>query len=273
MIQPNHTFPQKLTNFADDTQSLSVAESREEVVLKTQNEASNIIDFFSTNDLVNNADKAAILYNSSGKGDTITLNIGGEEIASKTSDKLLGLNIASDFTWKIHCEKLAAQLNQRVGLLRRMRFRIPVEKLLIIAEALFNSKVRYGSCVYLQPVFEKEDLKAKKTHAETEKLQVIQNKMLRMIFGYKMEDRTNMTTLRSNIQMFSINQLTCYHVLLEAYNVINYGSSDVILKKWCPQEKRHYPIRSNRMEDVKVVVPDHITCRGFAWYGAKMWNQ
>ena len=105
-----------------------------------------------------------------------------------------------------------------------MRFRIPVEKLLIIAEALFNSKVRYGSCVYLQPVFEKEDLKAKKTHAETEKLQVIQNKMLRMIFGYKMEDRTNMSTLRTNIKMFSINQLTCYHVLLEAYNVINYGS-------------------------------------------------
>ena len=58
-----------LSNFADDTQSLTIAESKDGVVHKTQTEASNIIEFFSTNDLVNNADKAAILYNSGGKGE------------------------------------------------------------------------------------------------------------------------------------------------------------------------------------------------------------
>ena len=89
----------------------------------------------------------------------------------------------------------------------------------------------------------------------------------------KLEDRTNMTRLRTNINMFSINQLTCYHVLLEAFNIVHYGSSDVILKKWLPQEERCYPLREKRRKDVKVIVPDHVSCRGFAWYGAKMWNQ
>ena len=189
---------------------------------------------------------------------------------------MLGLNISSDFTWKIHCDKLATQLNQKVGLLRRMKQRLPTEKLLLIAEAIFNSKVRYGSCVYIQPVFEKEDLKAGKTTAEINQLQVIQNKMLRVIFGFKQEDKTNMSRLRENIKMFSINQLTSYHVLLEAYNVIYYGSSDIILKKWLPQEERHYPMRSQRsknVKNVKVQVPDHVSCQGFGWYGAKMWNQ
>ena len=153
-----------------------------------------------------------------------------------------------------------------------MKHRIPIDKLLLIAEAIFNSKVRYGCCVYLQPIFEKEDLKARKITSETNKLQVIQNNMLRVIFGYKMGDKTNMTTLRNNIKMFSVNQMVCYHVLLEAFNVINHGSSEIIQRKWKPNESRNYPVRRERKEEVKVHVPAHVSCQGFTWYGAKLWN-
>ena len=83
---------------------------------------------------------------------------------------MLGLYISSDFNWKVHYEKLASQLNQKVGLLRRMRYRIPTEKLVMIAEAIVNSKIRYGSSVYLQPVFEEEDLKQRKIFPETNKI-------------------------------------------------------------------------------------------------------
>ena len=40
----------------------------EEAIEITQKEANNIVEFFESNNLVNNADKAAILYNSKGKG-------------------------------------------------------------------------------------------------------------------------------------------------------------------------------------------------------------
>ena len=90
-----------------------------------------------------------------------------EKLVFKKSEKLLGLNIASDFNWKTHCEKFASQLNQTVGMLGRMRFRLPVDKLLMVAEAIFNSKIRYGCSVYLQPIFEREDLKARKITPET----------------------------------------------------------------------------------------------------------
>ena len=91
-----------------------------------------------------------------------------------------------------------------------MKQRVPVEKLLIIAQAIINSKIAYGSSVYLQPVFEKEDLKAGFLTAEARKLQIIQNNMLRMIFGFRLEDMTNMTRVRTNIKMFSVNQMCCY---------------------------------------------------------------
>ena len=36
----------------------------------------------------------------------------------------------------------------------------------MIAEAIFNSKIRYGVAVYLNPVYEEEDLKMKKNSQE-----------------------------------------------------------------------------------------------------------
>ena len=48
----------KLSNFADDTQSIIISDSVEEALETTEKEANNI----ESNNLVNNADKAAILY-------------------------------------------------------------------------------------------------------------------------------------------------------------------------------------------------------------------
>ena len=119
----------------------------------------------------------------------------------------------------------------------------------------------------------REELKARKITPETNKLQVIQNNMLRMIFRYKLGDKTNMTTLRNNIKMFSINQMVCYHVILEAYNIIHHGSSEAIQKKWNQKESRKYPLRKERQNQVQVHVPVHKSCEGFTFYGARLWNQ
>ena len=43
---------------------------------------------------------------------------------------------------------------QQIGLLRWIRNKIPKEKLTIIAEAIFSTKIRYGIFIYLTPVFE-----------------------------------------------------------------------------------------------------------------------
>ena len=61
--------------------------------------------------------------------------------------------------------------------------------------------VRYGICIYLTPVYEKEDLKARKQLADTKLLQVLQNSMLRVVMGLKMEHNINMEKLREEIKM------------------------------------------------------------------------
>ena len=88
----------KLSNFADDTQSIVVGDNVEETLEITKKEANNVISFFECNNLVNNANKAAILYNSQGKGKNITIdNVGGEIINSTSQEKLFGLHVHSDY--------------------------------------------------------------------------------------------------------------------------------------------------------------------------------
>ena len=95
--------------------------------------------------------------------------------------------------------------------------------------------------------------------------------MLRMIFGFRVSDQVNMEKLRNKIGMFSVNQLNCYHVLIEAFNVKHFGSSEKIQGKWMQNNPGNYSNR--RVHDVKVPSFGHVKCQGFSWYAAKMWNK
>lgn len=97
---------------------------------------------------MNNAYKAPVLYNSKGKGNDVTIEIiGNEKINSTNSEKLLGLHMNSDFSWNTHIDRISIELKRRIGLLKRIRNRVPKNKLVMIAEAIFNSKIRYGIAV------------------------------------------------------------------------------------------------------------------------------
>ena len=152
-------------------------------------------------------------------------------MVSTYSEKLLGLHINADFGWSTHIDQLSIELKKRIGLLRRIRKRVPKEKIVIIAEAIFNSLIRYGAAVFLKPIYDKEDLNMEKKPKNTATLQTLQNNMLRVIFGFKLKNCVNMKNLREEIKMMSVNQIAVYHILLEAYNVMRHLSSEQIHMK------------------------------------------
>ena len=85
-----------ISSFGDDTQSIVINNNKENLIETTEIETKMIIDYFGANNLVNNPDKAAILYNSGGIGSEIVFeSVGGENIKSSNSEKLLGLHINS----------------------------------------------------------------------------------------------------------------------------------------------------------------------------------
>ena len=94
-----HVQSSHLTNFADDTQSVVIAESQEKVVETTQQESGGVLNFFKGVGLVNNPDKAALLYNSNGKNSEVSIEVGGVTLKSKDTEKLLGLHVSSSLDW------------------------------------------------------------------------------------------------------------------------------------------------------------------------------
>ena len=100
-----------LSNFADDTQSIIVSDNQKNLLETAVKESKSVIDFFRSNGLVNNADKAAVLYNGKGKSDIIIVeNVGGENLVSTYTEKLLGLHINADFVWSTHVDKISIEL-------------------------------------------------------------------------------------------------------------------------------------------------------------------
>ena len=123
-------------------------------------------------------------------------------------------DINADFVWSTHIDKLSIELKKRIGLLRRIRYRVTKEKINLIAEAIFNSLLRYGVAVFLKPVYDEEDLNRRKLPKNTNVLQTLQRSMIRVIYGLKIQNHVNMKNVREKIKMMSVNQIAVYHLSL-----------------------------------------------------------
>jgi hypothetical protein len=180
--------------------------------------------------------------------------------------------INSDFEWSTHVEKISIELKKRIGLLRRIKNRLPKNKMIMIAEAIFNSKVRFGIAVYLKPIFEEEDLKMKRLSKNTTVLQTLQNRMIRVILGLKIQNHINMQHVRENIRMMSINQMAVYHTIIECYNIVRNSASEQIKLKWTDISEKKPTLRSTTNSDLKVPGKPKSKCTGFTYSGAKLYN-
>ena len=89
--------------------------------------------------------------------------------------------------------------------------------------------------------------------------------------GYNRSNQVNMKKLREKHKIFSVNQLSVYHVATEMFNIIHHKSSDSLHEKM-KIVPRGYQLRS--LEDGKVNVPARgkKSCTGFSYHGPKLWN-
>ena len=101
----------------------------------------------------------------------LTVSIFHHCLNDVTSFKYFGILISSDFTWTNHVEDMAGKINQRLGLLRRIK-----HLLLFRARILFHKSL-------VVPLFEYADLVWGDNHNVTfiYSLQVSQNKAAKII--------------------------------------------------------------------------------------------
>ena len=135
---------------------------------------------------------------------SLKIKVCGEDISESKSEKLLGVVINNTATFREHFQGndehtgLLKQLSTRVNMLARLRRHMSSSRLRLVMEGLFSSKMIYGMTVWgrvwgipgsldeesrASPTLTKDDLR---------KLQVLQNKCLRLITN---SDRSTPTAL------------------------------------------------------------------------------
>ena len=161
--------------YADDTVIYYYGSSSQELTDKLNQDLLAVAKWLNEHKLTVNLDKTkCMLIGSNRKLESkvaLTVSIFYHYVNDVTCFKYLGILISSDFTWTNHVEYMAGKINQRLGLLRRIKHLLPFR-----ARILF-----YKSLV--MPLFEYADLVWGDKHNVTlmSSLQVLQNKAAKII--------------------------------------------------------------------------------------------
>jgi hypothetical protein len=210
----------------------------------------------------------------------IQINVDGHEVKESTSERLLGLIVNNTMTWENHLygnsehKGLVTKLSQRAGIIKKLSFVLPREKLVIFAEGLFFSLLNYcievfgnvwGLCSYDETNRHSTDFRKE----DNLKLQVLVNKVLRSLTG--LDNDTSTSVLSSTSGQLSVHQrtalftITSVHKSLKtcepSYNYLSFNSNqdDAENQNYTNCRKINYKLSISRC--------------GFYYRGSRLYNQ
>ena len=198
-----------------------------------QNDGVIIVNWFEKNDMVCSSEKTKLLIigtNANRKlkldrfNKKLRINICGELKEESESEKLLGVWVNNTLTWKDPIfgneeeSGLIKQLSKRIGILKKLRPLMSDKKFQQAVAGLFTSKLIY--CITVWGGIWTQNAQYNSTSITKEamrKLQVCQNKCLRLITGH--DYNTSTKTLLEDSKQLSIHQLVAYHSVCQVYSI------------------------------------------------------
>jgi hypothetical protein len=261
--------------YADDTCSSVGDASTERAVEKLEVDAKNILDFMHSNYLKTNPDKMGFLVlrrekpkNKNGEAQII---VDGTIITEKIKEKLLGLQINRDLSWKEYISGtggLCSSLRRRLFMLSRLAHILPQESLIRIADGLLMSKIRYGIAVYGRVRMSQEE----PVNKEQKSIQVIINDMLRIICGKKRRDQVPVSSLLQETGLLSFNQLAVQAVLSLAWKIQVMENHPLIHLMPKITSSTNIVTRSQERGNVETPSGGNKIRNSFIYQAAKLWN-
>ena len=217
----------------------------------------------------------------------LKVTVDGNEVHATHSEKLLGLIVNSEMTWKdyLYGEKwrnkdnfkgLLPQLSQRVGMLKRLVRIVPKKKFQTLSQGIFNSKLLYCLQVFSNVWgFGFDDTTRRNvgfTKEDIRRLQVLQNKVCRLKTG--LPNHTPTKTLLTVSKDLSVHQLSAYHTLLTVHKVKKNCKPKYIYNRLRTIQQDEDAVTARRQVN-KVYVDQRNTLSraGFMYRAGLLWNQ
>lgn len=214
--------------FADDTIIYLSGDSPIEVLEKLEIEAGKTFNFFASNGLVANPGKTVLMIirpKGVQASQKYKIRLEGQEINESPCERVLGINLSNDLTWTSQIKKVKQKINHGLFTLRRVKNILDKKSLRILAEGLIMSHLRYCISTFLSDKVRvsEEEPRNKVLHS----LQLLQNKMLRIIFGVRIKDKIPTWWMLDELGMLSVNQVTCQSILMDTWKSLNLGIESV----------------------------------------------
>ena len=219
------------------------------------------------------------------KAEQILVKVDGKTVYETHSEKLLGILVNGDMTWKEHLygedwriEKnepgLLSQLSKRVGLLKKLSRLVSKAKLRVLIDGLFYSKLNYclpvfGSVFGLDEYNDSERRYVSFTKEDNRKLQVLQNTVMRLQTGLPMLTPT--ATLLDKANSLSIQQLIAKNTLFMVYKIVQTPKP-----KYLADRLKLADRGANQRNLGKLIIPKYnlsLSREGFLSQGSLLFNK
>ena len=209
---------------------------------------------------------------------SMSITVDGKEVVESVSEKLFRVIVNNELTWKAHLygdeenEGLVPQLSQRVGILKQLSKHMSKNRLKQFAAGIFYSKLSYclpvfGNVFNLEQYKEENSRYTSYTMADNNKLQVIQNKLNRLLTGDRFDTPTS--ELLRKTDSLSIQQMIGFQTMLMTFKIIKSKKPAYLAKRM--QEKPRDLRRAGNLNQKKSSLS--IKKEGFVYRGQALMNK
>ena len=234
---PNEINDAEIIVYADDNSPLTADTDPFVLQKKAQNEADIVTRWFNANDMICSSDKTKLLVvgtqanrlqKLTQNNRSLSINVCGDVKDESVSERLLGVIVNNTATFKNHIlgdadnPGLVKQLATRVGMLKKLRKFLPPAKLMMVMDGIFGSKLAYGITVWGRvwqtPGTQEEEIRSSSiTKEDIRKIQVLQNKCLRIVTNS--DYKTPTAALLQKTNRLSVHQQIAYLCLSEVFSI------------------------------------------------------
>ena len=123
--------------YADDTLLYYTARTENELQDKINEDLDSLSQWLNNNLLTLNYEKTKFMIFANKKQSTnVDITIQNKKVSQETSFKYLGVTLSSDLTWHNHIDNMIAKINQRLGVLRRVKEFLDLETRCVLYTSL-----------------------------------------------------------------------------------------------------------------------------------------
>jgi hypothetical protein len=228
----------KINMFADDCMIYVSCDSNEEAVQLINEDLMTIHDWLCFNKMALNVKKCSSMAFGKNRNDSGDVKIKDCIIKRESSVKYLGVYIDENLNFECHYEKVAAKLNKRLSLLRRISHKMTTDSKITYFKSIILPITDYCSSILLQL-----------TDSNLKCLQRILNKALRVVLHLPRD--SNVDEMHKRLKILKLNQRINFNAIKIINKTMTKGTPHTFRTKFKRRsENREKTLRSDNDIDV-----------------------